>query len=98
VETDYGLDEEDSNPHPVTGGALTGSDEGVMFKKKQHLKADKWPLLGQTKEVRLQAVAVLWRKMEVVVLKKVRNRPWCLAAHIVIISHQLHIEHVSRQK
>jgi hypothetical protein len=43
-----------------------------LFKKKQHPEADKWPPLGQTKEAMLQsAVAVLWRKMEVVVMKKI---------------------------
>jgi hypothetical protein len=42
----------------------------MLFKRKQHPKVDKRPLLGQTKEVRLQAVAVLWRKMEVLVAMK----------------------------
>jgi hypothetical protein len=37
------------------------------------LKDDKWPL-KQTKKVRLQLVAVLWRMMGVVAIKKIQNR------------------------
>jgi hypothetical protein len=56
--------------------------KGLFMKKQHHPKADKWPLLGQTKEVvRLQEVAVLWRKMEVVAMKKIRNRFWWLVVH-----------------
>jgi hypothetical protein len=49
-----------------------------LFKKKQRCpKVDKWPPPGQTKEaVRPQAVAVLWKEMEVVAMKKIQSCFW----------------------
>mgnify|MGYP000143530361 CR=1 FL=1 len=72
VEEDGGRDENDIKPSLVTGSAAPAQTKR-LFKKKQHCsKADKWLLLGQTKEaVRLQVAVVLWRKMEVLAMKKI---------------------------
>ncbi len=79
VENDGGCDEEDSKPSPVTttSSALIGSDPVEEVVQEEATKeGDKWPpLLRPTKEAaRPKVVVVLWRKMEVVAMKNIRNR------------------------
>jgi hypothetical protein len=56
-------------PTDSKGHLPTESDQVLALPK-----ADKWPLLGRTKKERVRVVVILWRKMEVIAIKKIQNR------------------------